>query len=287
MSSIRNVALVAAITGISACGGGSGGGSGSRDAPPQIPSSQTISSRAGEALARSRVQVTRFDEQNLQLRFTDGPLEGVVAICAEGGARECRVTGATMDGYGRIENILSGEHAIAGTLALRHADSPEGAFSHHRLHLKAPDSAAGRVVLPTQGVTQFTGRFAGGGSLHGTAGQVSGDVNMLADFDTGLIGGNMLGAITQNDGAVQSVAATFSNLTIDRRTGEFAGSGTNFSYGSTLAGAANAGGAMSGSFYGASAQEAAGVFEMGNEAGGMSGAFVACRGNNAGCIRTP
>lgn len=287
MSNIRHVALVAATIGISACSGGSGGGGSSRSSAPDIPTSQTISSRAGDALERSTVQVTRFDDNTLQLRFTDGPLKDVVAICAEGGARECRVTGATMDGYGRIDNILRGEHSIAGTLALRHADSPEGSFSHHRLHLNAPDRARRNVVLPARGTTQFTGRFVGGGSLHGTAGQVAGDVNMLADFDTGSIGGNMLGAITQGDGAVQSVAATFSNLTIDRTTGTFAGSGNNFSYGANLAGAANAGGAMNGSFYGATTQETAGVFEMGNEAGGMSGAFVACRGNSASCIRTP
>lgn len=274
MSSIQTAPLLAvALLSISAC---SGGGS----APSTPPPPNALSIGPDNAVSASRADVSRSGDGRILLRMTEGPMSGMSVECVDATLGRCQVVGGP-DGTTAEGTLLAryhGQYAFVGNFSVLQVTDGGLRGSSQLVHAPSPDAATGNVRLP-QERANYTGAFhAGGGLANGTSGMVEGTVAMVADFNQAVLSVQMDGQFA--DG--QNVSASYSNITIDTQNGSFTTTDNSVIL---FQGALVEDGMLSGAFYGPDADEAAGIFELGNEHGGMSGIFLACKGALADCIQ--
>lgn len=259
---------------LAACGGGGGAPS----SPPPVPNALSATS-AGGAPEVTRANVSRHTDGRIVLEMTDGPMEGMTLLCDDQGLRECSVVGGATGTMpkGRVTTHLSGDYAYLGNFEVMIEEGGTRTTSNQIVFSALPERADVTPRLP-EGIVDYTGRFEGGFGLVNVAnGQLSGEATFLANFDSGRISGELSGQ-TQNGVAV---AGNFNNLEIDPTTQGFRSTDdTTMQFQQQ-----QAWGDINGGFYGPNAEEAAGVFNIGNSAGGMSGMFLACEGASDTCIK--
>jgi hypothetical protein len=273
-SALAGIAMV-----VSGCGGKGGGGAPFAAAAPVARALTTTFSQGPSDLQNgSVVAISQTTAGEVVFRFTDGPLKDMIVMCQDHATGDCNVVGgpAGTVATGKLQGRMSGQHAYATTLQLQHDQDGTLQNSHHRVFHAAPGTSSLPPALP-RGFSTYDGKFAGGAQVGARTGLAEGDIRLTVNFDSARISGIMNGSI-ENDVPVH---ATFNNLAIARATGQFASDATSsFTFNNQ-----RATGAVSGGFYGPTAQEAAGVFEMGAESGdGMSGIFVACADTTAPCV---
>ncbi len=255
---------------LAACGGGS--------SSPQAPFNSSTVTTSNE-IVPARADVSRAEDGRILLRMTAGPMDRTTILCADARLGACQVVGgpAGTAGQGTLLERYHGQFAFAGNFSVMQLVDGNLEPTSQLVHAAGIDSAPGNVRLP-QGVVSHTGRFsAGAGLADGPQGMIEGDIELLVDFNMGVLGGTIAGGFESGE----SVQASFNNVTINASNGQFAATyDTLFMFQSRVAG-----GDMRGAFYGPNAQETAGVFDVGNDRGGMSGIFLTCQGTAAGCIR--
>ena len=260
---------------VAACGGGGGG-------PAPLPAPRaftpTISQNATGAMDASSVHVARQGTNQVAFTFRDGPLRDTVVICADHAQGACTVVGgpAGTIATARLEGRMSGSHAYAASLQLQQDAGGVLAPSFHRIYHAVPGTPNGaRPALP-QGVATYQGEFMAGAGIGAQSGIAEGAVTLTVNFDSGRVSGNMAGSLRE---LRTPVMASFNNIIIGQ-DGQFRSDATSsFQFENALAG-----GSVQGGFYGPTAQEAAGNFQVGNSTGGMSGIFLACRDTTAPCV---
>ncbi|MFN4057726.1 MAG: transferrin-binding protein-like solute binding protein [Roseinatronobacter sp.] len=267
-------ALVAAPFFISACGGGKSGA----PLPPARAFTPTISQNGAGALETSTVHVARHGIDQVMFTFRDGPLRDAVVICADHAAGACTVVGgpAGTTATAQLEGRMAGAHAYAASLRLQQDTDGVLAPSFHRMYQALPGTPDGaRPVLP-QGVATYSGEFMAGAGVGGQSGIAEGAMTLTVNFASARLSGVMSGSLRDQGTAV---SGSFNNVVLNP-SGQFASdNSTTFQFENALAG-----GSVQGGFYGPTAQEAAGNFQLGNASGGMSGIFLTCRSTTAPCV---
>jgi len=260
---------------VAGCGGGSGG------APVASVSralTATFSQGLGDDTQDSTVGISQQPTGEVVFNFNEGPLKDMIVICQDHSAGVCTVVGgpAGTAATGQLEARMSGQHAYAATLQLQHDRDGTLQNSFHRLYHAAPGTSTLPPVLP-QGWSTFVGKFAGGAGVDGTNGIAEGDITLTVNFDSARLSGVMSGSINPET----PVSATFNNVTIAPGSGQFTSDDTStFTFN-----AERASGSVNGGFFGPTAQEAAGIFELGTQSGnGMSGIFVGCTDTTTPCV---
>lgn len=270
----KTAGAVLSVSILAACGGGSG----APTLPPAVPNALSTASGGG-APEVTRAKVSRHTDGGIVLEMTEGPMDGMTLLCDDQGLRECSVVGGATGTApkGRLATHLSGDYAFLGNFEVKIEDGSTATTTNQIVFSALPEQTDVTPRLP-EGVVDYTGRFEGGfGLVNVDDGQLSGDATLLANFNSGRISGELFGQ-TQ-DGL--AVAGNFNNLEIDPAT-----QGFRSTDGSTMQfQQQQAWGDINGGFYGPNAEEAAGVFNIGNSAGGMSGMFLACEGAQGTCIR--
>lgn len=257
---------------LAACGGGS-------SAPQQVPFNSSTVTTSSEVVP-ARADVSRAEDGRILLRMTAGPMDRTTILCEDARLGACQVVGgpAGTAGTGTLLERYHGQFAFAGNFSVMQLVDGNLEPTSQLVHAAGIDSAQGHVRLP-QGVVSHTGRFSAGAGLTDgpDGGMVTGDIELLVDFNMGVLGGSISGGFESGE----PVEASFNNVTINASNGQFAATDdTLFMFQSQVAG-----GDIRGAFYGPNAQETAGVFNIGNERGGMSGIFLTCQGAAANCIR--
>ena len=276
MSSSRIASLLAvSCLALAACSfGGSGGGS---TAPVQRGA---LSIGTDGFVDQSRASVSRAEDGRILLRITEGPMQNTTVLCEDRTLGACSVVGGPTgtSGQGTLLQRIEGNYAFVGNFSILQLIGTNSQSISQFAHSERPGTPPARVRLPREGVVNYTGRFSGGAGLSdGSSGMVEGDMSLLVDFNQAVLSGRMNTGLS--DG--QPISAAFNNVTINASNGEFqATRDTLFLFQDE-----GARGEMTGAFYGPGAQEAAGVFNVGNGQGGMSGIFLACQGFDANCIR--
>lgn len=268
--------LAAAIFSLGGClgGGGSSGGA------PQVQAPNAISQSSGNTVSTARADVSRASDGRILLRMTEGPMSGMSMTCTDATLGRCIVVGGP-DGTSSEGTLLArynGDYAFVGNFNVLQV-TEDGIIGQSQLvHAARPGSETGNVQLP-QGNVDYTGAFSAGAGLQdGPSGMVEGTVQMVADFNQAVLS-------IQMDGSFESgehLSASFANITIDTASGSFTATDDSVIL---FQGAVVDGGILDGAFYGPNAEEAAGVFSVGNDLGGMSGIFLACQGMRADCVQ--
>ncbi|MCC5955925.1 MAG: hypothetical protein JJU07_07475 [Natronohydrobacter sp.] len=263
--------LAAASVVIAACGGGK--------SITAAPPSNTLSVGPSNTVTEARADVSRAPSGQILLQMTDGPMAGMSVECVDATLGRCIVTGGP-DGTsaeGVLLQRMHGQYAFVGNFNILQVLDGNLQGQSIYVHSTSPDASGGPVNLP-QDRTQYTGAFhAGAGLANGPSGMVNGSVQMVADFNQGVLSVRMDGSF--EDGT--ALNASFSNITINASNGQFTTTDDSI----ILFQGALADGDMLGAFYGPFADEAAGIFQTGNDLGGMSGMFLACKGLSTDCIQ--
>jgi hypothetical protein len=275
MSTISRISALAGVSlMVAGCSGGGGGGGG-----VTRTLTGTLSQLSSVSQPSSAVEVTRRDTGEVMFSFVDGPLKDMVVICQDHAGAACNVVGGPQGtlAQGSLEARMSGQHAYAASLNIQHNKDGTLQNSHHRLYQATPGTAPGTVPgLPT-GVGTYRGEFVAGAGVGAESGIAEGGITLTVNFNAGQVSGVMDGSMR---GTATAVSASFNNVTIDSGTGQFTSTGdSSFLFNNALAG-----GVVKGGFYGPTADETAGVFEIGNTQGGMSGVFLGCQGAAATCV---
>ena len=275
MSSIPTTPLLAvSLLVVAGCSGGSSG-RGVGAVPPQ---GSAMSIGADGTVQQARADVSRSGDGRILLSMTEGPMAGMTMECADATLGACLVDGgpAGTSASGTLLERYQGQYAFVGNFSVLQVSGDALVSSSHLVHASSPDWDATAASLP-QGRVNYTGRFsAGAGLTDGPSGMIEGTTELVANFNTGVLAGSFSGGF--EDGT--SVNANFNNITIDAANGQF----TTTDDSVILFQGDLADGIIDGAFYGPGAEEAAGIFQMGNEHGGMSGIFLACQGLEATCI---
>jgi len=274
--SIHNKAALAvsAVALLSACGGGGGG-----DAiatPTEAPNSFTLGTSG--TISQARADLSRADDGRVVLTMTEGPMEGTTVLCMDETMGRCQVVGGPTgtSGEGTLVQRLAGNYAFVGNFAILQLEGGVLISNNQLVQGSLPETADVELALPT-GQATYTGAFeAGYGLEDGETGLMSGTTELVADFNTGRISGEFSGATESGTG----IFASFYSLTINAANGQFTSTDDTL----ILFQGLEAGGDIYGAFYGPEANEAAGIFNLGNDAGGMSGVFLTCLGDSAGCL---
>ncbi|MCC1480591.1 transferrin-binding protein-like solute binding protein [Roseibaca sp. Y0-43] len=259
---------------LAACGGGGDGGG--APAPVAAPNSFTLGTNG--TIQEARADISRGEDGRIMLTMTEGPMEGTTVLCVDQTMGRCQVVGGPegTSGEGTLVQRLAGNYAFVGNFAILQLENGALVSNNQLVYGGLPEHADQTVALP-EGQVSYTGRFeAGYGLANEEAGLMSGTASLLADFNAGRISGAFEGAT----GAGTGVSASFNNLTIDATNGQFTSTDDTV----ILFQGVEAGGAIHGAFYGPNADEAAGIFNFGNDQGGMSGIFLTCQGDTAGCL---
>lgn len=264
--------LAVSLLTLAACsGGGKSGGS------TPLPLNALSSAPTG-TVQQARADVSRAADGRILLSITDGPMAGMSMDCADATLGACLVVGgpAGTTANGTILERYRGQYAFVGNFSVLQVSEGALVSSSHLVHDASPDWTPTSMTLP-QGRISYSGRFsAGAGLASGQSGMIEGTVALVADFNEAVLAGQLSGGFA--DGT--PVSASFNNLTINASNGYF----TTTENSVILFQGNVANGGIDGAFYGPDAQEAAGIFQFGNEAGGMSGIFLACQGADATCI---
>lgn len=270
MSKFVTAPLLAAVALVGACGGG-----GSSSSTTPLPSN-TLSVGPTNSVSQARADVSRAPGGQILLEISDGPMAGMSVECVDATLGRCIVTGRS-SAEGVLLDRLHGQYAFVGNFNILQVVDGNLQGQSFYVHSNSPDASAGTVNLP-QNRTQYTGAFhAGAGLTDGPSGMVNGSVQMVADFNQGVLSVRMDGSF--EDGT--ALNASFGDITIDASNGQFTTTDDSI----ILFQGALADGEMLGAFYGPNADEAAGIFQAGNELGGMSGMFLTCQGLSADCIQ--
>lgn len=276
MSSIPTTPLLAvSLLALAGCFGGSSGG-GSSAAPP---AGSAVSVGADGTVQQARADVSRSENGRILLSMTEGPMAGMTMECTDTTLGACLVVGgpAGTSASGTLLERYQGQYAFVGNFSVLQVSGDALVSSSQLVHAASPDWDATATSLP-QGRVNYTGQFsAGAGLTDGPSGMIEGTTELVADFNAGVLGGSFSGGF--EDGT--SVNASFNNITIDASNGQFTTTDDSVIL---FQGDLAADGMIDGAFYGPGAEEAAGIFQMGNEHGGMSGIFLACQGLEASCI---
>ncbi len=270
--------LAVGIFAIAGCGGGGGGGAGGT--PFVTRNSTTIDSQTFAASAARANLFRRSSDGAMVLQITDGPMAGVSVSCRDDHLQNCTVLGGRDNtGTGGLTQHLQGQYAFVGNFRIDQRIDGTDASAAQLVHEGALDSPATQPNLPRSDIpTSYQGQFRGSaGLMDGPNGLVGGDAALEVNFAAGLLAARFDGGF-ENGGA--PVSAAFNNVTINSQTGQFTATGNTVM---TFQGT-NAGGNFDGAFYGPTGQEAAGIFDLGNDSGGMSAIFLACEGMTE-CIR--
>ena len=269
---------ISALAGISlfaaGCGGGGGGAAG-----VTRTFTGTLSQQSNVTQPSSAVHVSRRDTGEVMFTFADGPLKDMIVICQDHAGAACSVVGGPQGtlAQGTLDGRMSGQHAYAASLRIQHNQDGTLQNSFHRLYQATPGTPDGTVPGLPQGLGMYRGEFVGGAGLGAETGVAEGAVTLTVNFDSGRLSGVMDGSMR---GTQTPITASFNNVSIDAATGQFASTGdSSFLFNNALAG-----GVVKGGFYGPTADETAGVFELGNPQGGMSGIFLGCKGAAPTCI---
>lgn len=258
---------------LAACGGGGGGGSVVAPAAPNA-----ISATLGTDPVATRANVSRHSDGRIMLEMTEGTMRGMTLLCQDQTLGTCKVVGGATgtDPTGRLISRMSGAYAYVGNFEVLIKDGASSKPSNQIVFANLPEQSNITTSLPNN-VLDYTGEFVGGfGLVNGDSGQLTGTTTLLANFDTGRISGDVSGRTQMGN----AVSGSFNNLVIDPVTKSFAATdATTIRFQQQ-----QAWGDINGSFYGPNAEEAAGVFNFGNGAGGMNGMFLACKGPNPNCI---
>lgn len=258
---------------LTACGGGGGGDNIDRNRVQVMSQFDGADPNAnGEDTPDAVARLYSAPDGQVRLEMTEGPMAGMVILCEDSAGLSCHVNagGVGATGTGSLQHRLSGRFAYVGTFAVQHHNNGTTYNNTHHVHGANPSADTHRVRLP-DGSRQFDGQFVAGAGFGDTGGIATGDVMIFANFDTAVVSGTMDGAL--NDGAGPEISVVFNDLALDRATAGFA---TTDASRITFADA-RAWGEIDGAFYGPQAEEAAGSFSFGNDAGGMSGIFLACQ----------
>ena len=279
--------LAGAFLILAACsGGGSSSGSSGNGAPevPEVPArdpgrvlasfAEADPNNPGDGVRTAPSVARLYSEPGGQIRLdmVEGPMEGMVIFCDDRSGAQCHVNAAGVGatGTGSLSARRKGDFAYVGQFVVNHDMSGVSYTNTHSVHAHAPDRAHLDVHLP-DGALRYNGQFAAGAGVGSAEGMVSGTATLFANFDTATVSGEMEGAFDEVEGP--GVQVVFTGLRIDRDTAYFAtDSASRISFQGE-----RAWGYIDGAFYGPEAQEAAGAFSFGNDAGGMSGVFLACR----------
>ena len=257
---------------LSACGSGGGGG------PAAIVPPNSFTLGTNGQVTPSRADVSRSSDGRIKLTMTEGAMTGMTVQCVDQTMGRCQVvggpTGTSADGT--LVQRMAGSYAFVGNFAVLQLVNGTLISNNQLVNAALPETASITPNLPT-GQASYTGGFqAGFGLESGESGLMAGDAQLIADFNTGRLSGNFSGAT----GGGTGINASFNNITINAANGEFTSTNDTL----ILFQGAEAGGDIHGAFYGPNADEAAGIFNFGNTAGGMSGVFLACQGNTATCL---
>lgn len=258
---------------LSACGGGGGGGS---SAPTQAPNGFTLGTNG--TVTEARADLSRGDDGRIVLTMTEGPMEGTTVMCVDETMGRCQVVGGPTgtSGEGTLVQRLSGNYAFVGNFAIMQLVDGDLVPNPQLVQASLPETQDVTTTLP-DGQVNYTGEFESGFGLeNGENGLMSGNATLVADFNSGRISG----AFDGSTDAGTDVSASFNNVTIDAANGQFTSTDDTL----ILFQGSEAGGDIYGAFYGPNADEAAGIFSFGNDLGGMSGVFLTCQGDNAGCL---
>ena len=171
---------------------------------------------------------------------------------------------------------MAGNHAYAASLQLQQNAGGALSPSFHRIYHASPDTVTGaRPALP-QGVATYTGEFVAGAGVGAQSGIAEGAMTLTVNFDAARVSGNLSGSLRDHR---TPVSGSFNNISVGQ-DGQFrSDANSSFLFENALAG-----GSVQGGFYGPTAQEAAGNFQIGNSAGGMSGIFLACQDTTRPCV---
>jgi hypothetical protein len=262
--------LAVGIFAIAGCGGGGGGGGGT---PFVSRNSTTIDSQTFAASAARANLFRRSSDGAMLLQITEGPMAGVSVSCRDDQLQNCTVLGGRDNtGTGGLTQHLQGQYAFVGNFRIDQRIYGTDASAAQLVHAAALDSPAATPNLPRSDIpASYQGQFRGSAGLtDGPNGLVAGDAVLDVDFNAGILAARFDGGF--EGGA--SLSAAFNNVSIDPQTGQFTATPDTVM---TFQGA-NAGGNFDGAFYGPTGQEAAGIFNLGNASGGMSGIFLACEG---------
>jgi hypothetical protein len=257
---------------LAACGGG-GSGNSTTAVPPNSYSLGT-----NGTITEARADISRGDDGRIILSMTEGPMAGTTILCVDQTMGRCQVVGGPegTSAEGTLVQRLAGNYAFVGNFAILQLENGGLVSNNQLFYGSLPEHSDQNVALP-QGNANYTGEFEGGfGLANGESGLMSGSASLVADFNSGRISGAFSGATDAGTG----VTASFNNVTINATNGQFASTDDTV----ILFQGVEAGGDVHGAFYGPNAEEAAGMFHFGNDEGGMSGLFLACQGNTAGCI---
>lgn len=271
MSIYAKAASAALSLGIlAACGGGSGSG--------QISPPNSFTLGTSGKITESRADISRSSDGRIVLTMTEGDMEGMTVLCEDRTMGSCQVVGgpAGTSAQGTLLQRMAGSYAFVGNFAVMQLVGGTLASNNQLAHGALPETSSITPTLP-EGQASYTGAFeAGFGLDNGESGLMSGDAQLIADFNTGQLSGAFSGATENGTG----VNASFNNITINATNGEFTSTDDTL----ILFQGAEAGGAVHGAFYGPNADEAAGIFNFGNTSGGMSGVFLTCHGDAATCL---
>ncbi len=266
-------AALAAVPVLSACGGGSSGGAAGSAA---ALNASTVAAD-GTATA-TRADVSRHDDGRIILSMTDGPLDGMTVICADEAMGDCTVVAPDTEADGTLLQRMSGDYTFVGNFQVVRTDDDAPGPSGQLVHAALPEADADITPTLPEGTVSYTGRFAAGAGLaSGEEGLASGTAQIDAAFGSGVLTVALDGQL-ENGGA--AVSASFGGVPIDGGTAGFAADdGTTLRFQGDPAG-----GDIRGAFYGPDADEVGGVFDIGNDAGGMSGVLLGCAGARDVCI---
>ena len=276
MSRFLTISALAGVSVVLTACGGKGGSS----APAVTRAfTATISQAGSTAQPSSTVHVSRRDTGEVMFTFADGPLRDMVVICQDHAGAACNVVGGPQGTLAQatLEGRMAGQHAYAGSLRVQHNTDGNLTQSFHRLYQATPGTPDGTLPNLPGGLVSYTGEFVGGAGLGAESGIAEGALTLTVNFNAARLSGVMSGSMRDTQ---TPVSASFNNVTVNPATGQFTSTGdTSFLFNNQLAG-----GVVRGGFYGPTADEAAGVFEMGNSQGGMSGIFLGCKGAAATCV---
>ena len=293
----RTLLMTGAFIGFSACSivSGSSGGDEIDDIIDEIEVQATLgtlsyldgadpAAEGGEGtLLRTEAMVSRASGGQIMLDMLSGPMEGMQLFCTDATLGACVVNGGPQGTTteGTLVSRMSGNFAYVGHFSVVHVDANNEQYTNaHVVQTDLPEAWDYQMRLP-EGTATYAGNFSAGVGLNtgnGTVGgTASGSAELVANFNTATLSGALSGAV---DGDGTAVSASFNNLAIDLDTGGFV-SGDNTLI---LFQDATAWGDVGGSFYGPDADEAAGIFSFGNDAGGMTGIFLTCK-NGHDCVK--
>lgn len=270
-SHAKTAGAVLSVAVLSACGGGGGG-------VAQVDPPNSFSLGTSGTITQSRADISRGSDGRIVLNMTQGAMEGMTVLCEDQTMGRCQVVGgpAGTSGDGTLVQRLAGNYAFVGNFAVLQLVDGTLTSNNQLVHAALPETASITPDLPS-GQAGYTGAFeAGFGLESGESGLMSGSAQMIADFNTGRLSGAFSG---MTEGGTE-VNASFNNITINAANGEFTSTDETL----ILFQGAAAGGEIFGGFYGPNANEAGGIFNFGNEAGGMSGIFLTCHGDTATCL---